>query len=301
MDQAQESRQADQQTSAPRLARSEWDFSRVPKAQLEVCFAWEYAREWAGMTEGYAVEIVPTQTVSVAVSEDEWEEQPNPEYEQFESDADNWIGCLQAGSLMDYSERLGTPWMDLPIGIRTKIFQNATPEAIGLIELAPGNFEFNAAFGLDKRFGKAWFKAAAFRINWDQSDKRLLSDFAAWLKENRQKPAKEQRGRDRRGDLNMLGAMRLLHHMPLEDAIIETTRALGEPLYGKRPSWERARKGALRVFQEDFLIDAARWGEEQIPSSYPKFDAREAGKAEEPVAKRVLETFGKVGQRKIFQ
>jgi hypothetical protein len=64
--------------------------------------------------------------------------------------------------------------------------------------------------------------------------------------------------------------------MPLEDAIIETTRALGEPLYGKRPSWERARKSALRVFQEDFLVDAAKWGEEQIPLSYPKFDPNSA-------------------------
>lgn len=263
----------------PIIARHEWDFSKVPKAQLEVCFAWEYAREWDGLTEGYALECVPKETISVLVEEDEYSEESNPEFEHFESDPDNWIGCIQADSLREYASHLRTPWMDLPIWTRSMIFQSATPEAIGMIELTPGSFDFKRAFGLDERFGKAWFKASAFRINWDQSDKRLLSDFAAWLKENRQKPAKEQRGRDRRGDLNMLGAMRLLHHMSLEDAIIETTRALGEPLYGKRPSWERARKGALRVFQEDFLVDAARWGEEQIPLSYPKFADKAADKA----------------------
>ena len=69
----------------------------------------------------------------------------------------------------------------------------------------------------------------------------------------------------------MLGAMRLLHHLRLEDAVVETTRATGEPLYGKRPSWERARKGALKVFQEDFLIDS-RWQEGQMPISFSKLE-----------------------------
>lgn len=276
MQQAEESKSMSEGTPIQSLDRLEWDFSKVPDAQLEVCFAWEYAREWDGLTEGYAIQDIPPETINVVIAEDELEAQPNPEYEEFEFDPDNWVGCIQAGTLMSHTSSLDTPWMKLPANVRMRIFQNATPEAIGLLELAPTSFEFKSAFRVETKYGNPWFKAAAFRINWDQSDKRLLADFAAWLKENRQKSAKEQRGRDRRGDLNMLGAMRLLHRMPLEDAIIETTRALGEPLYGKRPSWERARKSALRVFQEDFLVDAARWGEEQIPISYPKYNPNSA-------------------------
>lgn len=84
------------------------------------------------------------------------------------------------------------------------------------------------------------------------------------------------RGRNRRDALNMLGAMRLLHAVSLEDAIILTTRTLGEPLYGKRPSWERARKAAREIFRKEFLTNP---NDEDEPISFPKY-------SEEPVAEK---------------
>jgi hypothetical protein len=265
---------AQEANSRPKLAQCEWDFSNIPDAQLDVCFAWEYAREWDTLRHGFKSEVVPRETITVNWGnhdEFEPEDKANPDYEEYERDPDSWVGCIKAGLLTNYMSSLYVPWQDLPKHLRARMFQYGTPEAVGLLEIAPRTYEFNTAFMLGGKLGNPAFSGAAFRINWDQSDTRLLADFASWLKDKRQKPAKEQRGRERRGDLNMLGAMRLLHHMPLEEAIIETTRALGEPLYGKRPSWERARKSALRVFQEDFLVDTSRWGEEQIPLSYPKF------------------------------
>ena len=248
------------------MPRSEWDFSKVPHEQLEACFAWEYGREWEILRYGSPQELIPSKTTGGT---------KNPEYQKYQADPDSWIGCARADVLMDFQDWLDIPWQELPKDVRIQMTQRRPGEFAGLLELEPDSWDFRAGFRLGgKEQEGAPFNAVAFKINWDQNDKRLVSEFAAWLRTNREKPPKEQRGRNRRDDLNMLGGMRLLHCLRLEDAIVETTRARGEPLYGKRPSWERSRKSALRVFQEDFLIDANRWQEPQIPLSFSKLDVK---------------------------
>ena len=248
---------------AAKIPRSEWDFSKVPVDQLEACFAWEYAREWELLRSGSPLEAIPSKPSSGG---------KNPDYEQYQADPDRWVGCVRADVIADFRDRLNTPWQELPSDIRAEMTQRRG-ECPGLVELEPKSWEFQAGFRLGGRQREqTLFKTVAFRIDWDHNDKRLISEFAAWLQKNREKPPKEQRGRNRRDDLNMLGGMRLLHRLRLEDAIVETVRALGEPLYGKRPSWARARQSALKVFQEDFLIDVARWKEPQIPLTYTKLE-----------------------------
>ncbi len=235
-----------------KLPRSAWDFSKLPQEEQEVCFAWEYAREWE-LLRHRLITMPPT---------------GGAEREAFEADPDAWLGCVQAKMLLSHLDKLETPWQDLSKSVRTAILEEAGSGRAGLEPMKPGAEELEALRGGDSESAGV----AVFRVNWEQSDKRLLADFARWLKEERTSPAREQRGRNRRDDLNMLGAMRQLNCLRLEEAIIETTRALGEPLYGKRPSWERARKTALRVFQEDFLVGATRWQEPQMPLSYLKLE-----------------------------
>jgi len=255
---------------AHHLPRSEWDFSKIPFGEMEACFAWEYAREWENIDY---VEI-PPETIGMATcdryGEDcDWEEVENPEYEVYLQDPDEIVGCLRGNMVAENSSYLKTSWQDLKKEKRAELVSLGTPDAIGILELQPKTSNFNSGFGLlEDSTAKPWFAAAAFRINWDQSDKRLVSDFSDWLKANRKKPARESRGRNRRDSLNMLAAMRLLHRMPLEEAIIHTTRTLGEPLYGKRPSWERARKAALEIFRNEFLVHPQ---DDEVPKSYEKY------------------------------
>lgn len=250
--------------------RVEWDFSKVPLEQLEACFAWEYAREWEILRHQDRDKLIPSETIPSSSKD---KAKPNPEFEKYMADPDAYVGCIRAKLLLDFQEKLFTPWQDLPKQDKLKFLQHGTPESIGLLELDSPHRDLLQGFELlPNLFGKSQQQKVVFHINWGQSDKRLSMDFAAWLRERRAHPAREQRGRNRRDDLNMLAAMRLLHRMKLEEAIITTTRAVGEPLYGKRPSWERARKAALRIFQEDFLITPNRWQEKQIPLSYNKLE-----------------------------
>jgi len=256
------------------ISREEWDFSRVPFSQLEACFAWEFARECEWIVDGCVRDLIPSETIRVNTGNEkrgeyEYEEIENPDYEDYLFRPDDFVGCICGHMIADNCYKLDTPWQSLSADVRDELIKSGTPEVIGVMELTPRGYDFRVAFGLEPdRESKAWFDSAAFRINWDQSDKRLLQDFAAWLKSKRGKPAKETRGRNRKDALNMLGAMRLLHHMPLEEAIILTTRTLGEPLYGKRPSWERARKSALEIYRGEFLTNPS---EEDEPISFPKF------------------------------
>ena len=252
------------------LPRSEWDFSKIPFWEMEACFAWEYAREWEDIEY---VDLPPETIVKDACGgSDEacdWEEVENPEYEVYLQNPDDVVGCLRGNMVAENRHLLETPWQDLKKEQRTQLISLGTPDAIGILELQPKSWDFKSGFGLfEDSTAKPWFAAAAFRINWDQSDKRLVSDFSDWLKANRKKPARESRGRNRRDSLNMLAAMRLLHQMPLEEAIIHTTRTLGERLYGKRPSWERARKAALEIFREEFLVHPQ---DDEVPKSYEKY------------------------------
>lgn len=256
------------------ISRQEWDFSDVPFAQLEACFAWEFARECEWIVDGCVTDFIPSETIIVNTGDErrgeyECEEIENPEYEEYLFRPDDFVGCICGQMIADNYRKLDTPWQCLSADVRDELIKSGTPEVIGVMELTPRGYDFRVAFGLepDREFN-AWFDSAAFRINWDQSDKRLLQDFAAWLKSKRKKSPRETRGRNRKDALNMLGAMRLLHRMPLEEAIILTTRTLGEPLYGKRPSWERARKSALEIYRSEFLTNPS---EEDEPISFPKF------------------------------
>ena len=253
---------------APYLPRSEWDFSKIPFWEMEACFAWEYAREW----ENIDYVDLPRETINIGPGkEDEIGagEVINPDYEAYLQDPDEIVGCLRGNMVAENRSYLETPWQALKKEKRAELVSLGTPDAIGILELQPKTSNFNSGFGLlEDSTATPCFAAAAFRINWNQSDKRLVSDFSDWLKANRKKPARESRGRNRRDSLNMLAAMRLLHRMPLEEAIIHTTRTLGEPLYGKRPSWERARKAALEIFREEFLVQGQA---DDVPKSYEKY------------------------------
>lgn len=257
------------------LAREEWDFSGVPDSQSEACFAWEFARECDWLLDGNFLNDIPAEIISEGgydEKRDEFyhEEKTNPEYEHYLFNADEFIGCICGQMIAENYHRLKMPWQSLPTHQQNELLLLGTPELVGVLPMEPKSYEFRVAFGLNPDSdAKPWFDAAAFRINFNQSDKRLLQDFAAWLKRTRKKPARETRGRSRRDALNMLGAMRLLHRMPLEEAIITTTRALGEPLYGKRSSWERARNAAVKIFREEFLTNPT---DDDIPVSFPKFE-----------------------------
>jgi hypothetical protein len=263
-----------EELSNPTLPREEWDFSSIPVGQSEACFAWEYAREFEFAVEGHFKDFIPPETIIVNVGgrpdDCDMEEMENPDYEQYHFNADEFVGCIYGLMIAENYHKLEHPWQSLDPKTQDRLVVEGTPAMIGVQDLQPRSFDFRVAFGLEEdRDIKPWFDAAAFRINWHQSDKRLLQDFASWLKRNRKHAARETRGRNRRDALNMLGAMRLLHHMPLEEAIILTTRTLGEPLYGKRSSWERARKSARDIYLKEFLMNPSN---EDEPLSFPRFD-----------------------------
>ena len=80
----------------------------------------------------------------------------------------------------------------------------------------------------------------------------------------------------------MIGAMRLLHHYRFEDAVNLTTSALGRPLYGKRPSWERARRGAFEAIFGTLLYEWDDPSEEDLLKdelcSYSKLEGGRRGR-----------------------
>ena len=97
----------------------------------------------------------------------------------------------------------------------------------------------------------------ALKLNWDASDKTLLSDFAKWLKKARPQPARERRGksapRQELAELKALGAYRLLRIFTAEEALEYSKQFLPRGLYAKIPDWYEAKSRVLRVLKSRFV------------------------------------------------
>ncbi|MCX6911362.1 MAG: hypothetical protein NTY01_25425 [Verrucomicrobia bacterium] len=103
--------------------------------------------------------------------------------------------------------------------------------------------------------------AVLFDINWRLNNRELKERFAAWLKDHRPADVEqiESRGagsrpRQCQADLKALGALRLLHVMPWNEATEVTQRELGKPgpLFSEQNRWIAAKRRAEKVIREFF-------------------------------------------------
>lgn len=248
-------------TTRSQLLREDWDFSKVPEDELDACFTTECARDWEG---------TPSALVQVKKISDIVTEQPEISLSKVRVPVvtnrggnilQNATNVRQVASLVHFDDWPGRPWQLLTNTDRlyARQFHAAgLSQIVDPVDFPPDGFSYGS------------HNFVAFKIDWRATDKYLQASFADWLRVHRQVQAIESRGSNRRDHLKMLGAMRLLHHYSYDDAFALSKESLGRPLYGKRPSWERARKGALVVYLNTFFVDWKAFQVIPFPRSFPK-------------------------------
>lgn len=239
------------------LRREEWDFSQVAKAELEDCFLWECARECGALIK---TTVIRDSRVIDGVTIE-------PKIKSTGALSEKKQGRLQALALT-FDLAIDQPWQLIPQPKRSLICGDQSagirPASSASVKLRE-QMEEQGSAGLDDA------PHFAFSINWNESDNQLIVEFARWLQGNRPFDPRENRGSTTRDKLKMIGAMRLMHHYPFPEAFELTVSVLKFPLYGKRPSWERARIGARDAYREHFFDDWTKLEHPTVPRSLPSF------------------------------
>ena len=107
----------------------------------------------------------------------------------------------------------------------------------------------------DKPFGSGKWQTLTTKIDWSKGDPSLIEGFTAWLQKQRPKafPSTSWTGRQSTTDsLNAVSALRLRHHLSIEDAMKHTKIVSGRSIYGDQSSWDRAQKRAIQLFAKTF-------------------------------------------------
>ena len=105
------------------------------------------------------------------------------------------------------------------------------------------------------------------KIDWSRNDSSLIEGFTAWIRRERPKniPSVHSSGRQSTFDsLHALSALRLRHHLSIEDAIKRTKSVSRKSLYNDRSSWDRAQRRAVQLFHAVFPGAGAPKSESRI-------------------------------------
>lgn len=229
------------------IEREEWDFNpsenmesdykACPDDELFECFEYEYSRTW--VSNGNSVKDVAQKT---------------PFLKSF------YKLCGDNFPVV--------PWLKIPENTRAAILKQhrkGSPSypplfRCGLNALDGREDGVVDAIGFGDQ-GLVHVTAMPFVFSWHYSNGELIEAFKQWLDENEPKatddckvkqPGKDERGTVRKA-LKALGAMRLLENGGFKRAMQHSAgkRRSQEkhPLYGKAPSWTRAKKQAESIME----------------------------------------------------
>ena len=273
------------------LSRAEWDFSGCPQGREDYCFNYEYARECPWITGEYLLARRYPRRARC---------QGDRGFDEFW----NWHFAACGDS------ELHDDWgivLQIPLGFPDHPYLSIKHEPHKLPPPIPGGglIDLDPPFGEKQNMLKAGVPPFALEaggynifINWGYPDKRLVQDFAAWLKQARERPPWEVRGRSRARemltDLKALGAYRLLKTMTAEQALAYTKRVVQHGLYVKLPDWYEAKRRALDVLADRFRFanpdDATSYLEQldRTPRKQRGHDLELSGSGNVTIAVRIL-------------
>lgn len=229
------------------LRRSEWDFSRVPSAELLVCCYYEYARESPTILDLFEGENDPRLPLSHNVRL---------------RDALREFAPFVTAAYVTGKRRFAQPWQEKPDEDRRRVCATFVPPPLHYDKKAPPlkrsllrPFDRETCLNelgllgdgvqctsLDTETG---YEELLVQIVWKEfTDAEIVESFAQWVKENRptDPQTKQLVGRhsdkghdlkDWRVRLDRLGLLRLRHHQTTEDAIQVLCKAFPPD---KRPS-----------------------------------------------------------------
>jgi len=218
------------------LAQEDWDFSGCPPGREYDCWSYEYARE---------VPFLGEKCRSVSEAEDYVDE---PAYVD---EHGNWHGVWRfPGSGEDHVVETplvllrgfpGTPYLKTDYHLAKADPELGQQPSVANVRDVFGRWSFGPRVELV--------------LNWGASDSQMTEDFAKWLRENRPRPAWNNRGvseaRKWLADLRALGAWRLLKHMTAREAM-EYVRGYRRTVYSKLPDWYEAKRRVRRVLRDHF-------------------------------------------------
>jgi len=230
------------------LTRDEWDFSSLPKEQVEQCFLWEFSRE--------------SEAVRKAVKR--WRQQkrqPLPAWckaddpEEARQLLSHSMPRIPRGIYIDRLEFPKQPWLSVPQPTRRQWLKDLPEirkegfQSITLREL-PRNLQRILKY----RFS-AYAELVAFRIDWRLDNTELREQFRLWLKDHRPEDVKTEtvkgkgsRVEQMRAGLKSLAALRLLRCMTWKIAEEASAPAdADKPLFDGQSSWNRAKKRAGKI------------------------------------------------------
>jgi hypothetical protein len=224
------------------LPRDEWDFENCRSGYERHCFHYEYAREVPWIVDEFRLAEHCLPKVNFG-----WQ----PGFDEF----GNWHFWSFGNSEMCDDWALV---MQVPPGFPDKPYLKTSHRIVEPRRFGISEPPFNEAEEWKKKgVGEmgTWTKV---RINWECPDKILQKEFQNWLKRNRPRPPRQQRGlapaRRYRSELKALGAYRLMVKcgMTAEAAQAYTKRFLRYGLYAKIPDWYEAKTRALDNLREIF-------------------------------------------------
>lgn len=284
---------ARQTASTVLTAPSEWDFSAVKPAELEACLCYEFARESeviATLAESYLERVRRGSEDEIVVAHCDLLER-------------HTRCAFLLESLAPHFDLRETTWEKIkPAKVRAaaaavflqrSAFETAKPDVLAYRMALEG--KFSNVKGLDERGMiterryargvKEWdgvdlhfesdAEIALVHIDWTKPVSEIKSACEKWLeaKINQRggivKTGRHANPESRARDLlRGLGAMRLLAHHPLKEAIAITKKKLGQPLYSGnehrddsrltgRTAWSNGMKRARAYFKRTFRFEDA--------------------------------------------
>ncbi len=227
------------------MVREDWDFSRCPKGSELDCWLYEYARESQSVIRNFRECVEHPQKNPL---------HPSPSGRDVTFDEDGyWHHRIDKfdseGEFEDqlYLE-LAPGFPDTPY-LKTKR-RPVSKEFVDVDAFVPpGIRDADSIRDAEPRPAPRYF--ANIYIRWEYPDKKLIRDFAKWLKVHRPFPARSRRGKSaarvNMSELKALGAYRLLKTMTAPEALAYTEKYIRGGLFAKIPDWYEARQRAKRL------------------------------------------------------
>jgi len=234
------------------LAKEEWDFSKCPCGEEEMCAQAEFRREsirfWLERNPGKTADIPGPFLLSdqSSLNPPWW---PNTHLVKLREIYSAFPACAFRSAHEQSSAIVIVPVKKLAI----------FPEFKGVRSPITGHIEY---MGL--------------RIDWTRPNQALLKAFAVFLRNHRPLPPTKLSGRAQsrrfRAILRALGAYRLLKAFTAEEAFAFTEKSASKPLFAKISDWYKA-KARVKKILENRLSRLSK-----PPATWPSREAPNVGK-----------------------
>jgi len=262
------------------LARDEWDFSKVPKDEIDTCYYYEYARtrddirkfveHWRGLLKNRCRAYERANTTQARVKRGGWPDETLATKESainaFWNELSQLTDRTCAQLLINLPEFPSTPWQSFRPSRRAEwkhllTFYDELDRIRGGLHVVPWESAIpQLRYDPDNFITRKDGELVAFRIDWKHGGvEKVIEDFKAWARKRNtalKLGGKKKKPRDSRYEhLKQLGAWRLKEHHGNWGAVHTHTRAAGaSDIYADETQWRKARLAAMLRSEEMFPI-----------------------------------------------